>query len=87
MEKPPSPHPYVDQFDFEGVSTVRMPIGNFDGTFRRALFDNLPAGTIFRFNREDSEVWVEVSRPGDTRRIVTAALESIGRDLPDQNAE
>jgi len=57
-----------------------LPEGQeLDEDLRVAIFRHLPEGATFGFNWLDGRPWINVTAPGDSREVLTAALESLGR--------
>lgn len=70
---------YLATLDFAGCEDVRLPAADFDGLLRKAIVDALPPGAGMCFNYDGDQAVVTISRPGDTRQVMTAARHSLGR--------
>jgi hypothetical protein len=68
-----------------GADAVFLPDGQqMDGELTAAIFEALPAGTTFGFNRDSQRTWMSVIGPGGrvdpglTRQVLNTALASLG---------
>jgi hypothetical protein len=68
-----------DQFDYSGSEWISMPAEELDGPLRGAILLCLPEGATYEFEAEHGRAWIVVSRPGDTRRVLSAARRLLGR--------
>jgi ATP-dependent Clp protease ATP-binding subunit ClpC len=78
LDVPAYPEQHVP--DFSGAEKVWLGPGELDGPLRDALVSALPAGAPLGFNYAGDRGWVEVGRPGDTRTVLSAALQALGRE-------
>ena len=68
------------RFDWSDAEVVWLPEGQIvDSALRRAMVAMLPSGVGMGYNNVRGQGLVQVSKPGDTRAILTAALSSLGR--------
>jgi hypothetical protein len=85
--KPPPPEKRL-KVDWSGAEEIWLPEGQLvDAALRRAMVALLPAGVSMGFNNIGGQGVVEVSRPGDTRVILNAALASLGRPAVELSTE
>ncbi|HSZ40299.1 MAG TPA: hypothetical protein VK817_10100 [Trebonia sp.] len=70
------------QSAWEGTETVYLPHGDLDGEVLDAIHQAVPDGATYGFNHDSRRAWVTVTKPGDTREVLSAAFASLGRDLP-----
>jgi hypothetical protein len=77
-EVPGYPEQYVP--DFTGAEKVWLGRRDLDGPLRDALVSALPPGAPLGFNYAGDRGWVEVGRPGDTRSVLSAPLQALGRE-------
>jgi len=77
---PPRPSPYAERFDFNDAQRIYMPRRELDGALREAVKQALPPGTVFCFNFEEDQAWLQVSKPGKTNEVLSSALRILGRE-------
>jgi hypothetical protein len=78
-EGPPPPERRM-QIEWSDAEVVWLPEGQVvDSALRRAMVALLPSGVSMGYNNVRGQGLVEVSKPGDTRAILNAALASLGR--------
>jgi Clp amino terminal domain, pathogenicity island component len=76
-ETPAYPEQYVP--DFTGAEQVWLPRGDLDDDLVGALVSALPAGAAFGFNFAGDRAWIQVGSPGDSRSVLSAARQALGR--------
>jgi hypothetical protein len=68
------------RIDWSDAEVVWLPEGQVvDSALRRAMVALLPPGVSMGYNNVRGQGLVEVSKPGDTRAILNAALAGLGR--------
>jgi hypothetical protein len=77
-ELPAYPEPYVP--DFTGAERVWLPRSDLDTDLVVAMSGARPGDAAFGFNYSEDRGWVEVGPPGDTRSVLSAALQALGRE-------
>ncbi len=78
-----APYGQVPRSAWEGVERVYFPYSDLNGEIIAAIHQAVPDGATFGFNHDYRRAWVMVTKPGNTRDVLRAALASLGRDLPD----
>jgi hypothetical protein len=80
----PPPPEMREQVDWSDAEVVWLPKGQIvDSTLRRAMVPFLPSGASMGYNNVNGRGFVEVSKPGNTRAVLNAALTQLGRPLPE----
>lgn len=74
---PPEQRKHLDWADAE---VVWLPEGQVvDFALRHTMVSLLPSGASMGYNNVNGRWFVEVSKPGDTRTVLNAALAQLGR--------
>jgi hypothetical protein len=78
LDMPAYPEQHVP--DFTGAERIWLGRADLDGPLRDALVSALPPGAPLGFNYAGDRGWVQVGPPGDTRSVLSAARQALGRE-------